>query len=66
MDVRFCESRSHRREAHVRAVGADDGSRGGASEAHVRRIVFPLDKDWVENHVLMLGFREVRLGNQAF
>ena len=29
-------------------------------------LCFPLDMDWVENHVLMLGFREVRLGNQEF
>src|SRR4051794_6800715 len=45
MDVRFCEGRNHRREAHVRAAGSKDVRFARSSVARVRRTVFPLDND---------------------
>src|SRR6266849_652181 len=44
MDVRFCEGRNHRREAHVRAAGSDSFTSARSSEARVRRNLFLLDK----------------------
>jgi len=45
MDVRFCEGRNHRREAHVRAAGSKDVRFARSSVARVRRTVFSLDND---------------------
>ncbi len=45
MDVRFCEGRNHRREAHVRAAGSDSFTSARSSEARARRIFFSLTKD---------------------
>src|SRR5215469_16706662 len=45
MDVRFCEGRNHRREAHVRAAGSKDVRFARSSVARVRRAVFSLDND---------------------
>ena len=45
MDVRFCEGRNHRREAHVRAAGSDSFTSARSSVARVRRPFFLLDKD---------------------
>src|SRR5438445_8553890 len=45
MDVRFCEGRNHRREAHVRAAGSARVRRARSSEARVRRIFFSLTQD---------------------
>jgi hypothetical protein len=36
------------------------------SRARPGELFFSLTVDWVENYVLMLGFRQVRLGNQEF
>ncbi len=66
MDVRFCEGRNHRREAHLRAVGSDRTEHCALLRSAPQENLFLLDFDWVENHVLMLGFQEVRLGNQEF
>jgi hypothetical protein len=40
----------------VRAVDANECARARSSEARVRRTVFLLDKDWVENRVPHAGF----------
>jgi len=45
MDVRFCEGRNHRREAHVRAAGSARVRHARSSEARLMRKLFLLDKD---------------------
>ncbi len=48
MDVRFCESRNHRREAQVRAADSGRFIRARSSEARLRRIFFSLTKTYME------------------
>jgi hypothetical protein len=43
MDVRFCENRNHRREAHRRAVNLVHDFLRAPPAARVRRRVFSLD-----------------------
>lgn len=43
MDVRFCVSRNHRREAHMRAAGSDINIFAHPSDARVSKSVFSLD-----------------------
>jgi hypothetical protein len=54
MDVRFCEGRNHRREAHLRAAGSAQVRRARSSEARLRRIFFSLTKTYME-----VGYSEV-------
>ncbi len=43
MDVRFCEGRDHRREAHMRAVDLIYTVLARSSEARVGEVCFSLD-----------------------
>src|SRR5207237_3126131 len=43
MDVRFCERRNHRREAHMRAVNSGVEVLARSSKTRVRRIALSLD-----------------------
>src|SRR5438876_8696031 len=53
MDVRFCESRNHRREARVRAAGSARVRGARSSEARLRRIFFSLTKTYMDRFVLL-------------
>ena len=66
MDVRFCEGRNHRREAHVLAAGSAKVRRARSSEARLRRIFFSLTKTGSKIAFLMSDSLEVRLGSQGF
>lgn len=45
MDVRFCEGRNHRREAHVRAVGSDRTEHCALLRSAPQENLFLLDED---------------------
>jgi hypothetical protein len=66
MDVRFCEGRNHRREAHVRAAGSAKVRRARSSEVRLRRIFFSFTKTGSKIAFLMPDSLEIRLGSQGF
>ena len=48
MDVRFCEGRNHRREAHLRAAGSDKDNCARSSKRASGEIFFSLTKTYME------------------
>src|SRR5256885_2676969 len=58
MDVRFCEGRNHRREAHVRAAGSARVRGARSSEARLRRIFFSLTKTYMDIDKDLHGHRQ--------
>src|ERR1700739_2506583 len=55
MDVRFCEGRNHRREAHVRAAGSDRAQQCALLPSALQENLFLLAKD-------LHGRRQLRNG----